>query len=141
MPTTQPSHELRALCYEHHVEMRLNVSLLNSKQEIKQTLKYACTAPDCLVHYNITRGYFILSQSGTTHERDMVPNVRCVRDGMPMYLSEIDHEKRAFRLWECPQCGGRQTNEEGLVGSASKEVQEVSTKFEAEPRTPGTALI
>jgi len=66
MPATQPSKELRAFCHEHHVKMRLNQSLLNSEGDPTQTLVYACTEPDCLVHYNIYRGYFILSQNGNT---------------------------------------------------------------------------
>ena len=110
MPATQPSKELRALCFEHHVKMRLNRSL------------YACTQPDCLVHYNVYRGYFILD--GNTNELDMVPRVRCLHDGTPMYLAEINPEKRGFRLWICPQCDRRRTNEEGLIGLASQEIQD-----------------
>ena len=116
MPTTQPSKELRALCHEHHAEMRLNQSLLNSEDDAKHTLAYACTESDCLVHYSIYRGYFILSKNGNTNELDTVPRVRCPHDGAPMYLAEIDREKMDFRLWKCPQCDGRRTNEEGLVG-------------------------
>ena len=112
MPPTRPSEELRAFCHEHHVKMRLNQSLLNSEGDPTQTLVYACTEPDCLVHYNIYRGYFILSQNGNTNELDMVPSVRCPHDGTPMYLAPIDQEKRGFRLWICPQCDGRRTNEE-----------------------------
>jgi hypothetical protein len=111
MPATQPSKELRALCHEHHVEMRPNQSLLNRAGKAKQTLAYACTEPDCLVHYNTSRGYFTLTQNGNMNQMDMVPGVRCPHDGTPMYLAEIDLEKRAFRLWRCPQCGGRRTNE------------------------------
>jgi len=133
MPATQPSKELRAFCHEHHVEMRLNQSLLNSKDGTTQTLAYACTKPDCLVQYNIHRGYFILSQNPTTNELDMVPRVRCPRDGTPMYLAEIDQEKRDFRLWICPQCDGRRTNEEGLIGLASQKIQDVSGKSWVEP--------
>ena len=128
MPATQPSKELRALCHEHHVEMRLNQSLSNSEGCATQTLAYACTDPHCLVHYNISRGYFTLSQNGTTNEPDMVPTVRCLHDGMPMYLAESDQEKRNFRLWRCPQCDGRRTNEEDLISSASQEIQDVSGK-------------
>jgi hypothetical protein len=128
MPATQPSKELRALCHEHHAEMRLNQSLLNSEGDPIQTLAYACTQPDCLVHYNIYRGYFMLSQNGNTNELEMVPRVRCSHDGTPMYLAEIDLEKRGFRLWICPQCDGRRTNEEGLIGLASQEIQDVSGK-------------
>ena len=116
MPATQPSKELRALCYEHHVEMRLNQTILNSKGDARHTLAYTCTEPDCLVHYNIYRGYFTLSQNGNTNELDMVPRVRCPHDGTPMYLAETDREKKDFRLWRCPYCDGRRTNEEDLVG-------------------------
>src|SRR3981189_1874300 len=90
MPATQPSKELRALCHEHHVEMRLNQGILNSKGDAKHTLAYACAEPDCLVHYNIYRGYFILNQDGNTNELAMVPRVRCPHDGTPMYLAEVD---------------------------------------------------
>ncbi len=128
MPATQPSKELRALCHEHHAEMRLNQSLLNSEGDPIQKLAYACTQPDCLVHYNIYRGYFMLSQNGNTNELDMVPNVRCPHDGTPMYLAEVDPDKKGFRLWICPQCDGRRTNEEGLIGLASQEIQHVSGK-------------
>src|SRR5438876_10054991 len=104
MPATQPSKELRAFCHEHHVKMRLNQNALNSKSDNPtQTLAYACTEPDCLVHYNIYRGYFILSQDGNTNELDMVPRVRCLHDGTPMYLAEADTKKSGFRLWICPR--------------------------------------
>jgi hypothetical protein len=133
MPATQPSKELRAFCHEHHVEMRLYQNPLNSEGGPTQTLAYACTEPDCLVHYNIYRGYFILSQNGITNELDTVPGVRCPHDGTPMYLAEIDLQKRGFRLWICPQCDGRRTNEEGLIGLASQGIQDVSGKSSLEP--------
>jgi hypothetical protein len=133
MPATQPSKELRAFCHEHHVKMRLSQSLLNSEGDLTQTLAYACTEPDCLVQYNVSRGYFILSQNGNTNELDMVPSVRCHHDGTPMYLAEIDPDKRGFRLWICPQCDGRHTNEEGLIGLASQGIQDVSGKSWVEP--------
>ena len=133
MPATQPSKELRALCHEHHVVMRLNQRILNSKGDAKHALAYACTEPDCLVHYNIYRGYFILSQDGNAIEPDMVPSVRCLHDGTPMYLAEIDREKRDFRLWKCPQCDGRRTNEEGLIGLASQRIRDASGKRRVEP--------
>jgi hypothetical protein len=133
MAASQPSKELRALCHEHHLEMRLNQSLLNSEDDAKQTLSYACTEPDCLVHYNIFRGYFILSQNGNTNEPDMVPRVRCPHDGTPMYLAEIGLEKRGVRLWICPQCDGRRTNEEDLIGLARRAILDVSGKSGAQP--------
>jgi hypothetical protein len=134
MPATQPSKELRAFCHEHHVEMRLNQSPLNSERDDPtQTLAYACTEPDCLVHYNTYRGYFILSQNGIKNEPDTVPRVRCPHDGTPMYLAEIDLQKRAFRLWICPQCDRRRTNEEGLIGLTSQGIWDVSGKSSLEP--------
>jgi hypothetical protein len=119
MPATQPSKEFHALCHEHHVEMRLNQIPLKSAGQDTQTLAYACPWPDCLVHYNIARGYFMLSQDGNLSELDMVPRVRCPHDEMPMYLAEINPEKSGFRLWRCPQCDGRCTNEGDLIGKAS----------------------
>ena len=133
MPATQPSKGLRAFCHEHHVEMRLNQRILNSKGDVKHTIAYACAEPDCFVHYNIYRGYFILSQDGNAIEPDMVPSVRCLHDGTPMYLAEIDREKRDFRLWKCPQCDGRRTNEEGLIGLASQRIRDASGKRRVEP--------
>ena len=119
MPATQSSRELHALCHEHHVEMRLKQILLKIVGQDIQTLAYVCPWPDCLVHYNIARGYFMLNQDGNLSELDMLPRVRCPYDEMPMYLAEINPEKRDFRLWRCPQCDGRLTNEEGLIGKAS----------------------
>jgi len=34
-----------------------------------------------------------------------------------MYLAEINREKKAFRLWRCPQCNSSWTNEENLVNN------------------------
>ncbi len=128
MPATQPSKELRPLCHEHHVEMKLNQRLPSSEGNATQALTYACAESDCFVHYSMSRGYFVLSQNGNTNELDMVPRVRCSHDGTPMYLAEIDREKRAFRLWRCPQCDARRTNEQGLVGAASQEIHAVKRK-------------
>jgi hypothetical protein len=133
MPATQPSEELRVFCHEHHIKMGFNQSLLNSEVGPTQTLAYACTEPDCLVHYNIYRGYFILGHDGSTNELDMVPRVRCPHDGTPMYLAEIDLDKRDFRLWKCPRCDGRRTNEESLIGLVGRGIQDVSGKSQVEP--------
>ena len=116
MPATQPSKELRALCHEHHVEMRPNQRLSKNEDGANQSLAYACTEPGCLVHYNTSRGYYMLSQNGNTNGLDMVPRVRCPQDGTPMYLAEIGREKSGFRLWRCPKCDARRTNEESLIG-------------------------
>jgi hypothetical protein len=114
MPAAQLSNELRSLCHEHHVEMRLNQRPSNNGGA-RQTLAYACTEPGCLVHYNVSRGYFMGSQNGHRNGQDMVPKVRCPQDGTLMYLAEISREKRGFRLWRCPKCDARRTNEENLI--------------------------
>jgi hypothetical protein len=121
--SVQPSKEFRALCHEHHVEMTLNQVVSHGESDVVQTLTYACTVPDCLVHYNVSRGYFP-RQNGSGNEWDQMPKVNCFLDGAPMYLAQIDREKRAFRLWRCPQCGASLTNEEGLVGLAPTTIQQ-----------------
>jgi hypothetical protein len=45
-----------------------------------------------------------------------------------MYLAEIDREKKDFRLWKCPQCDGRRTNEEGLAVLASQKIKDAGGK-------------
>jgi hypothetical protein len=50
-----------------------------------------------------------------------------------MHLAEINQEKRDLRLWRCPQCDGRRTNEEDLMRLASQEIQDVSGKSGVAP--------
>jgi hypothetical protein len=136
MPGTRPSKDLQPLCHEHHVEMRLNRSLLSSASDGSQTMAYGCTESDCLVHYNISLGYFMSSQNGNGDEMD-VPRVRCFLDGAPLYLAEVSPEKRSYRLWACPQCGARRTNEEGLAGRPSLEVRDADGENAAESELTG----
>ena len=98
--------QLHALCYEHHVKMGMTGL-------VKQT-EYACPEPDCSVRYSPSNGYFLAPEHGQV-ESYLTPRVTCPRDGQPMYLAEINEEKRSFRLWRCPQCDASRTNEEGLV--------------------------
>ena len=121
MPANQPGQALRALCYEHHVEMTLQQSFSNGGENTGQTATYACPQPDCVVHYSISRGYFLPRQNGHKNDLELIPTVRCLDDGTPMYLAEIDLDKREYRLWICPQCGGRRTHEQGLVSMPSRE--------------------
>jgi hypothetical protein len=79
-----------------------------------ETPAYACSARDCAVHYTPSEGYFVAGEQGQV-ELDVISRVKCPRDGQPMYLAEINPQKRAFRLWRCPQCDASRTNEEGLV--------------------------
>ena len=123
MPASRPGQALRALCYEHHVEMRLQQGFSNG-QNTGRTATYACPEADCRVHYSISRGYFMPSQNGHRNDLEVIPAVRCLDDGTPMYLAEIDLDKREYRLWICPQCGGRRTHEQGLVSMPSRENQD-----------------
>ena len=102
---------LQPLCHEHHLEMRLTQVPLQTGSEPSQTLVYACPEPDCLVHYNSTGGYFALLHNGNGIDRDMMPELVCSQDGLPMYLAESDLRKRAFRLWRCPQCNSSRSEE------------------------------
>jgi hypothetical protein len=118
MPAPQEAREVCILCYEHHIEMRLTQTFLKGEGKGALSIEYECTEPDCLVHYNGQRGYFTLGHDGSTKHPDLVPGVRCANDGMPMYLAEVNPQKRSFRLWRCPRCDGSRTNEQGLVGAA-----------------------
>jgi hypothetical protein len=120
MPVAQPSNEFHALCPEHHAEMTLRQILFKNEGENTRTFAYVCTEPDCPVHYNISRGYFLLNQEGGINEPETVPRVRCPQDGVSMYLADINPKKRSFRLWKCPQCDRKRTNEEGLLGPTSQ---------------------
>jgi hypothetical protein len=124
MPAAKSTKELRPLCYEHHREMNLDRGFSNTGADGTETIVYGCTEAGCLVNYNRSRGYFLLSQNGNRDEKQMVPRVTCGLDRAPMYLAEIDPENRSFRVWTCPQCGAKRTNEEGLVGMTAQESQD-----------------
>ena len=110
----QRNRALQPLCHEHHLAMRLIQVRLQTGSEPEQTLVYACPEPDCLVHYNSSRGYFALVHNGNGMDRDMMPEVRCSQDGLPMYLAEVVPAQRSFRLWRCPQCNSSHRNEDEL---------------------------
>jgi hypothetical protein len=118
MPATERKPEFQALCHEHHVKMKLRKIHLRGPSETPKIAAYACTKPACHVHYNDARGYFMPDSSRTVNDSDMLtlPRVRCRKDGTPMYLAAVNSEMRCFRLWVCPQCDARHTNEEDLVG-------------------------
>ena len=92
------------------MEMKLTRVLLKLRSKRAQTLVYACPEPGCKVHYQDLRGYFIIRQK--TIERDLVPGVRCSKDGQLMYLAEVRPERKSFRLWKCPKCDTSRTNQE-----------------------------
>jgi hypothetical protein len=99
MAGTALAFRIRPLCYEHHSEMTLPDHALNG-----DSLPHACRELDCVVHYTRSRGYFL-----NTPDRDLIenyppPRERCSIDGSPMYLLEVQPERRSFRLWRCPTC-------------------------------------
>jgi hypothetical protein len=116
MPATQRKPDFQALCHEHHVKMKLREVHLKGGPETPKIAAYACTERSCQVHYNHARGYFM--PNGTANDLDMLmlPKIRCRKDGTPMYLAAVNPAIRGFRLWICPQCDARHTNEEDLVG-------------------------
>lgn len=121
MPATQSSEEFHPLCHEHHIRMKVNRKTGKSNGEVTERHLYACTAPDCLVHYDDSRGYFIPSLNGSSNKPGIVPKVRCRQDGKPMYLADVKPEKKDFRFWRCPQCGGTRTNDEDLIGGGASD--------------------
>jgi hypothetical protein len=114
MPSNPMQRDLSALCYEHHIEMSFGQVVLQTSGEQTQILAYTCLEPDCLVHYDASRGYFISDQNGNGDEREMKPNVRCPHDGASMYLAEVLPEHKSFRLWKCPQCNTNHSNGSNL---------------------------
>lgn len=100
----QPGKEIRALCHEHHIEMKLSQIFVTTGGVLTQIRAYACPEPDCFVHYSSSHGYFIPQNESGIETDSLVPRVRCEKDGMPMYLSEVLPERKSFRLWKCPQC-------------------------------------
>ena len=91
--------------------MKLTRILLKLRSKPAETSAYACPEPGCQVHYQNLRGYFIVLQEANI-ERDLVPGVRCSKDGQLMYLAEVRPERKSFRLWKCPQCNTSRSNEE-----------------------------
>src|SRR5882762_1751723 len=85
----QRNRVLQPLCHEHHLEMRLTQVPLQTGSEPAQTLVYACPESDCLVHYDSSRGYFVVVRDLSGIDRDMMPELVCSQDGLPMYLAEV----------------------------------------------------
>ena len=106
MTTTRTRNGFQPLCYKHQVEMTPNQTLRTTERVPPQRITFACPRPDCLVHYNSTKGYFMLAlnASGNWGEPEPGPLVACERDRAPMYLSEFIADRWALRLWKCPLC-------------------------------------
>ena len=114
MPPVQKNRVLQPLCYEHHLEMRLTQVPLQTGSAPAQTPVYACPEPDCFVHYNSSRGYFMAADRRNGIGQGMMPEVRCLQDGNPMYLAEVRQAERSFRLWRCPRCNTSRRNNDEL---------------------------
>jgi hypothetical protein len=119
-PALLRNKTIQPLCHEHHLKMRLSQVPLQTG-ELAQTLVYACPEPDCLIHYNSSRGYFPVVHNGNGIDRDMMPEVRCSQDGLPMYLAEVVPAQRSFRLWRCPQCNSSRRHDDELGNSPLRE--------------------
>jgi len=120
-PALLRNKTLQPLCHEHHLKMRLSQVPLQTGSELAQTLVYACPEPDCLIHYHSSRGYFAVVHNGNGIDRDMMPEVRCSQDGLPMYLAEVVPAQRSFRLWRCPQCNSSRRHDDELGNSPLRE--------------------
>jgi hypothetical protein len=106
----QKNGALQPLCHEHHLQMRLTQVPLYTGSGAAQTLAYACPEPDCLVHYSSSHGYFTVTHNGNEFDQDMMPEVWCSQDALPMYLAVVLPEDRSFRLWKCPSCNSKRRN-------------------------------
>jgi hypothetical protein len=115
--TPQLRKQFHALCHEHHIPMRMIEVRVKTEGLLAWTSAYACPESDCAVRYTVSQGYFIAVNGHV--ELDATPRVRCTRDRQPMYLVETGTQKRAFRLWRCPQYDSTRTNEEDLVNQVS----------------------
>jgi hypothetical protein len=112
---SSPEKELHVLCYQHHQKMRFELH-----GESAEPLLYFCDEQDCPIRYERARGYFIDPADTKALEEEILPRVNCPADGRPMYLAEVQAEKRDFRLWRCPECGASHTNEEPSDGLGKK---------------------
>ena len=106
MTTARTRNGYQPLCYKHQVEMNANQTLRTTEKVPTQLITFACPRPDCSVHYNSSKGYFMLALNAIRNwgEPEPGPLVRCERDRAPMYLSEFIPDRWALRLWKCPLC-------------------------------------
>ena len=114
MTATQKRHESQPFCYMHQVEMKPKQTLSTIEQRPTQGITFARPNPDCLVHYNSSKGYFVLTQDarGNWGKPEPGPVVRCERDLALMFLSEFFPDRWSLRLWKCPLCKAVRANGE-----------------------------
>jgi len=94
--------------------------LLGPPTESAEGMLYACQEPGCLIRYQASSGYFLDVKDARAVELEIIPRVSCYNDAQRMYLAEVLPEKKSFRLWKCPKCEARQTNEEISGGLGKK---------------------
>ena len=112
---TSTRKDLHVLCYQHHTEM-----LLGPPSDSAEGTLYACREPGCLIRYFVSSGYFLDMKDAKAAEPEIIPRVSCSNDAQHMYLAEVMAERKSFRLWKCPQCDARKTNEEITGGLGKK---------------------
>ena len=103
---------LKALCFEHHTEMKPSQILLRIGEKSEEMPGYDCEQTGCLVCYSEARGYMVIAASGSQVTGELTPRVTCSTEGRFMYLAEVGSEPRSYRLWRCPECGSSRTNQE-----------------------------
>jgi hypothetical protein len=132
-PALERRRRIDPLCHEHHIEMRLMQVLLKTENEPMPTVAYVCPAPGCRVHYDTSRGYFVITQNENGIKRDMMPRVVCSQDGVRMYLAEVRPTPRSFRLWTCPQCSVSHRNQEHSLANNGTSAQAPIAEDTSEP--------
>ena len=107
-------YEFQPFCYKHRVEMKPNHTLSTIEQRPTQSFTFACPKSDCFIHYNGSKGYFLLTQDASGNWGKPEPGllVRCERDRAPMFLSEFFPDRWSLRLWKCPLCHTVRANAE-----------------------------
>ena len=106
MAATQMRYEFQPFCYMHQVEMKPKQTRQTTRNGPAQRTIFACPRADCLVHYDTSQGYFLLTRNADGNCGIPEPGllVRCERDRAPMYLSEFFPDRWSLRLWKCPLC-------------------------------------
>jgi hypothetical protein len=120
MPALNPEQNVRALCFEHHIEMTVREIPLKTTGKPKPTFAHCCPEAGCFVSYTTSRGYLVAGLDGNPIPSEITPHVSCPADTRPMYLAEVNLEKRSYRLWKCPECGNTKTNEDLWMVSGAK---------------------
>lgn len=114
MTAAQKSYEFLPFCYKHQVEMKPKQTRRTTENGATQQITFACPRRDCLIHYNSSQGYFLLTKDANGNGGEPEPGlvVPCERDRAPMYLSEFFPDRWSLRLWKCPVCKTVRANAE-----------------------------